>query len=156
MQDKYYSEGILLLILVHICRWSVGILFIVAAIPKILDAESFMRVVANYNLLPLFLVPSTAIVLPWLELSCGVCLLMKKCVQSASAVLAVLIIAFIGGLTINYFRGADFDCGCFGILFRGGSLGVMTIVRDVFLLGLTAFVLLLSGSKNTPALGNKE
>jgi len=148
MRDRYYSEGIVLIVLVHVCRWVVGGIFIAAALPKIFDVETFMRVVANYNLLPLFLVPVAAVIIPWLELCCGACLLLNRCVQSASAILSALIIVFIVGLAVNYARGANFDCGCFGVLFGSGDISVMTIARDAFLLGLTAFILLLSGRRS--------
>ncbi len=147
MNDGLYSGGRFLTILVHISRWVVGIIFLAAALPKILDAESFMRVVANYNIVPLFLVPVSAIMIPWIELTCGICLLMNRCVRSVLAILTVLVIAFIGGLAVNYFRGSEFDCGCFGILFQGGQVGIMTIIRDALLLGLTAFILFLSNPK---------
>jgi hypothetical protein len=155
MRDKYYSEGIVLIVLVHVCRWVVGVVFIAAGVPKILDAESFMRVVANYNILPLFLVPVIALVLPWLELFCGVALLMNKFMQSASSILSALILLFIGGISVNFMRGADFDCGCFGILFQSGSAGVMTIIRDIFLFGLTAFVFIIS-YRRMPVFKNEE
>ena len=148
MKDKYYSETFILTILVHISRWAVGILFVAAAVPKILNPETFMRTVANYNLLPLFLVPLAAIVLPWLELFCGACLLTGKFVRSAASILTFLIIVFIFGIGINYFRGADFECGCFGLLFNNDVIGISAILRDFLILGLISIVLFFSGKMN--------
>lgn len=138
-RDRIVSGSLLLNIFVTVCRWGVGMLFIAASIPKIIQPEEFMRMVSNYDILPQFLLPAAAITLPWIELACGGCLLAKKYTGSAALFLSFLICIFITGTVINYLRGANFECGCFGFLYRE-NLGIGAIMRDLVLLGLTLSV----------------
>ena len=148
IKDIYRSMHELSNIFFHTCRWAVGIIFIIASVPKIVQPEDFMRMISNYNMLPQFLLPSAAIMLPWLEFISGACLLSKKYIQSAASLLSFLLCVFMAGIIISYARGADFGCGCFGFLFRESQIGISTIVRDFVLLGLTLSIIFLYKEEN--------
>jgi hypothetical protein len=51
-----------------------------------------------------------ATVLPWLELTCGACLLAGYAVREAALLLAILLTALLG---YSLLRGSEADCGCF-------------------------------------------
>ena len=55
-----------------------------------------------------------AATLPYLELLCGVLLLLNKRVRPALLVLLVLNLVFMLALGSLIIRGIDIDCGCFG------------------------------------------
>ena len=60
---------------IHIClRIFLGGIFLWASWDKIVSPEAFTRIIGNYQLLPEALVPLVAIMLPWTEAICGICL----------------------------------------------------------------------------------
>ena len=64
-------------------RLAIGAVLVYASVSKILHPDQFADAVANYRLLPPALVSWTAIVLPWLELITGVCLILGVAVTGA-------------------------------------------------------------------------
>ena len=97
-----------------VLRVILGAIFIFAALPKIQDPPSFAHLVYNYKLLPLTMINMVALVLPWLELICGVFLIFGIWKQTVSSVVAGLLLIFILGLAINLAHGNAIQCGCFG------------------------------------------
>ena len=81
-------------------------IFIYASIDKIAHPAAFAKDVYNYQILPDALINLTALVLPWLELLLGLCLLAG--IWLPGAVLAVngLLIVFLAALVFNLARGA--------------------------------------------------
>jgi hypothetical protein len=55
-----------------------------------------------------------ALVLPWFEVVTAVALFLGISRRTAARVLGILLLAFIGALSINLARGRPVDCGCFG------------------------------------------
>ncbi len=125
---------------VTVLRFIVGILFILAAYPKIINPIHFSAVIAEYQLLPESVVPVVAIILPWLELFCGAMLLLNVYAQSNALIMIVVLIIFTAGVTNNILRGIIHDCGCFELL--SGWFGMQeeislsTIFRDLFFIAL--------------------
>ncbi len=126
---------------------ALGLLFIVAAIPKLLDPPSFAHMIYNYRILPGGLVNLLALVLPWLELLCGVALVLGIWSRTAAGLVSLLLLVFIAALTFNLLRGNAIECGCFDVRDAGKSvaerLGDMklTVLRDVGMLALAAQIL---------------
>lgn len=131
---------------VTVLRVVVGMLFILASYPKIINPVHFSAVVSEYQLLPENIVPIVAVILPWLEFFCGAMLILNVYAQSNALILMVVLIIFTAGVTNNVLRGIVHDCGCFELL--GGWLGLQeeislsTIVRDLFFMLLVLPVLL--------------
>jgi spermidine/putrescine-binding protein/uncharacterized membrane protein YphA (DoxX/SURF4 family) len=96
-------------------RLAIGAVLVYASISKILHPDQFADAVANYRLLPLALVSWTAIVLPWLELITGVCLILGLAVRSAALVSLVMFVVFAGALVSVLARHLDIACGCFNV-----------------------------------------
>ena len=92
----------------------VGVLFVAASLHKIASPLEFARIVHNYQILPGVLVNPVAIVLPWIEISCGLLLILGRLRQASAALLLGLIGIFVLAVGFNLVRGLDFDCGCFG------------------------------------------
>ena len=92
----------------------VGFVFAFASLHKIASPAQFARIVENYHILPVILVNPVAVVMPWVELACGLLLLCGSLRQPSSAVLLGLTGVFILAVGFNMIRGLDFDCGCFG------------------------------------------
>src|SRR5512139_116266 len=96
-------------------RLALGALFIYSAWPKIADPPAFAQMLSNYRLLPGALVNPTALVLPWLEMVAGICLVAGIMRRGAALWIAVLLVVFMGALAINLARDLAVDCGCFSV-----------------------------------------
>ena len=124
-----------------------GAVFVAAAIPKIADPPSFAHMIYNYRLLPGAALNAFALVLPWIEILCGLALVLGVGKRTGALGAALLLAVFIGALSINLARGNPVNCGCFDIHAkdrpRAELLADMrwTILRDVGLLVLAAQVL---------------
>ncbi len=117
-------------------RLFLGGVFVYASVDKILHTQSFAEMVHNYQILPGGLINFIAIILPWLELILGVCLLTHLLLPGAVLLTNFLLLAFLGALVFNIFRGLDVQCGCFstGATDSGGSM-MWYLLRDgVFVL----------------------
>jgi putative oxidoreductase len=106
-------------ILTFISRVIVGFVFIVAAIPKIADPNSFVRSIEAYQAIPLVLIIPTALVVPWLEFVIGVFLIIGLWQRGSSFLSALLFFMFTILIGVSLWRGLAIDCGCFG---AGGSV----------------------------------
>lgn len=131
--------------LVFIIRLVVGVIFIYASIDKIVHPEQFAQIVYNYKILPHFTINLLAIVLPWLEMICGLFLIFGIMPRSSSLVISSLIVIFIIALSINLFRGVDLSCGCFTTNPANKENTLSLIWRDFALLLLSLEILFFAG-----------
>ena len=115
---------------VFVCRILLGVLFIVAGGMKVTDPSAMKEAVAAYNVVPDAFVPLIAVVLPWLELLCGVMLILNMFSRSVALIFTVLIIGFMYGVGLNMYRGVEMECGCFDVLYKQ-SIGWGVQFRDL-------------------------
>ena len=125
-------------------RFVLGLAFIVSSIDKIINPAKFLEIINNYNMIPTFITPVVAIVLPWIEFICGLFLLLGILLNSAAVLIIFLLIGFIFGISVNIYRGADIECGCFGLLFKGDSIGLHTIIRDLIMMFFAVVLIILN------------
>lgn len=88
-------------------------IFIFAACEKLWNPEAFAISVSNYRLLPDALIYPIALILPPLELICGLMLLTGRW-PAATTWLVLLGCVFVVAQTQALARGLDIQCGCFG------------------------------------------
>lgn len=148
---KVDATGVPLLI----TRFVLGGWFIYLGNLKLSDPIEFLKQVRLYHMLPEsppYFLNGTAIVLPWLEVICGVLLIIGFFMRGAAVHLMVMLAVFIPALLmrglqisaetgISFFQVA-FDCGC-------GTGVVVTwkkLVENGVLFLLAAYVLF-SGSR---------
>ncbi|MBF0549988.1 MAG: DoxX family membrane protein [Deltaproteobacteria bacterium] len=112
------------------CRLLVGMVFILAAWPKISHPEAFARLVYNYRLLPDGAVNLVAIILPWLELVMGLAFVFGIWSRAASLVIILMMIVFIGAMGSALIRGLNVQCGCFSVQKGEGQLTWLSLLRD--------------------------
>lgn len=127
-------------------RISLGLVFVIAGYVKINEPQGFALAVANYQLLPDYLIRSAAITLAWLEMLCGLALVFGILVRGASLIITLLMIIFLGAIGYNVQRGLDVVCGCFSTDPNGPPLSGMTLLRDIALLLAATLTLACSGS----------
>ena len=129
----------------------VGGVWVAAGLLKLGDPTESVRAVRAYDLLPSGLVSLVGHGLPTLEIVVGLCLLLGLLTRPAAVASAVLLVAFVVGISAAWARGLSIECGCFG---GGGGPAPgasdkypWEIARDVGLLLLSA---LLVGRPRTP------
>jgi putative oxidoreductase len=96
-------------------RVALGVIFIVAAWPKIAEPAKFAENIANYHLLPDDLINAMAICLPWIELICGAALVLGLNVRANLIVINAMLVVFIIAISMAIARGLDISCGCFSV-----------------------------------------
>lgn len=100
----------------------VGALFVFAGLTKMIDFQpfrfldpmDFARDIDNYKILPWQVSVPLALYLPWLEIICGLALILRRLYSGALTLILALLLVFIGGSIAAKARGIDISCGCFG------------------------------------------
>ncbi len=121
-------------------RLVMGGVFLYASYDKILHPQAFAKAVYNYQILPDALVNLAALVLPWLEMLIGICLVAGVWLPGATAISTGLLAVFIGALIFNLARGLDIHCGCFSTQTEAGPADIWTVARDIAFLALSAWL----------------
>jgi putative oxidoreductase len=101
-------------ILWRIVALIIGGIFIYAGVIKAMDPVAFANDIDNYKILPWPLVIRLAFYLPWLELLCGLALILRFFYRGGLFILTGLTFVFIAASVIAKVRGLDITCGCFG------------------------------------------
>jgi len=118
-----------------IIRFYIGILFIYASMSKIPFPAEFAAALGSYRILPYWSVNFVAIALPWVEVICGLFLVIGLRTRAVSSIIGILLVVFTAGIIINLIRGASISCGCFGN--AGDQISWWDVPRDLFWLLLT-------------------
>ena len=92
----------------------IGGLFIYAGVVKVSDPAEFARDIDNYKMLPWQVSVWMGLYLPWLEIFCGLALIVRVLYRGSVFVLTALMALFIVITIIAKMRGLDISCGCFG------------------------------------------
>ena len=92
----------------------IGGIFIYAGVIKALDPVAFANDIDNYKILPWQLAVRLAFYLPWLEMLCGLALILRFFYRGGLFILTGLTFVFIAASVIAKVRGLDITCGCFG------------------------------------------
>ena len=127
-------------------RLLIGIIFIYASYYKIIDPASFARSIWYYHLIPGELINLVALILPWLELFCGVALIAGVFYRGAVLWTNLLTIVFILALYTTIYRGLSIECGCIKAAQSATSKAWESIIFD---LGMLIFTVQLFFSRST-------
>lgn len=134
-------------VLYQIGRIFLGLIFVTAAIQKIMIPWDFGRAIFAYEILPGYLISPMGIVMPWVELAAGLFLLFNRMVRPSAILIALMNVMFILAIASVMIRGMDIECGC---AFEIGPLATIVgtradgwaLVRDFIFLGMAAYVYL--------------
>jgi len=92
----------------------IGGTFIYAGLIKAMDPVGFANDIDNYKILPWPLAVRLAFYLPWLEMLCGLALILRFFYRGGLFILTGLTFVFIAASVVAKVRGLDITCGCFG------------------------------------------
>jgi uncharacterized membrane protein YphA (DoxX/SURF4 family) len=94
----------------RIFRIALGIIFISAGLPKLIDPKAFAKAVSMYEILPEQVLPIVAIVIPITEVLAGIGLILN--IKGSLTVIAGLLAMFVTVLSYGILNNLDIDCGC--------------------------------------------
>jgi putative oxidoreductase len=125
-------------VLCRIVDLIVGGIFIYAGVIKAIDPLRFAIDIDNYKMLPWAIGVRLAFYLPWLELLCGLALILRFFYRGGLFILAALTFIFIAASIIAKVRGLDITCGCFGHASNNWSFTTHVALDFVILVALIA------------------
>ena len=130
-----------------IFRFILGVVFIYASYPKILDPASFSDNIHNFHITDnlIWTENMAALIIPWLELIVGVFLIFGVFLEGATSITIGLYIFFIIILSQAVFRGIDVHCGCFKTEADAGVTDfrfelIKHIIENFVLLGMAVII----------------
>lgn len=138
---KRQTELPVLDLLTTLLRVFLGVVFIFASIDKISDPDSFAGSVGSYRIVsgtPALLI---ATVLPWIELLCGLGLLLGIFIRGSALLIVIMLAAFSVLVVSALWRGLDISCGCFTQDPAAGRIGMYKVGENLLLLVIGVFVL---------------
>lgn len=133
-------------LLVLCVRLGVGVTFIYASFYKIIDPGAFAKSIWYYHLVPGDLINLIALILPWVELLCGISLILGVLYKGTVVLVNVLVVIFILALSTTIIRGIDIGCGCFKAGMTATESAWKALVFDLIMI-LFTLQLLFSRSK---------
>lgn len=124
----------------RVIRLTLGALFLWAGSAKLVHPAGFFVDLLGYGIpFPEFLLRMVAVAMPWLEVLCGLSLLLNWWGETVRPVVSALCLIFVLMLGQAVIRGLSLNCGCFG------DVGPMWLKRpDVAL--VRAMLLLLASA----------
>ena len=120
MKQELSLTRIFFNLILFLCVYYLGFTFIAASLDKIIDPYTFSRSISDYEITPNWISNFVAIILPWIELLCGLLLIVsffKKINKSyltdiSNNLIILMLLWFIFILSIAWIKGLDIDCGC--------------------------------------------
>jgi uncharacterized membrane protein YphA (DoxX/SURF4 family) len=130
---------------------ALGLFFVVAALPKLVDPPSFAHMIYNYRIVPGTFVNVLALVMPWFELLAGLALILGIWTRTSAALVGALLLVFIVAISLNLARTNAIDCGCFDVSAANKTAQErladmrLVVLRDVGMLFMVAQILWAKG-----------
>lgn len=121
------------IILTMVIRVALGCLFLWSSLPKIFVPHNFLGDVYAYRLAGPVLGMIVAMILPWLELLTGICLLGNLFVSGALLTCIGMALMFLMAVSWALYQGLNISCGCFGSS-ASIPIGFGTLVRIIAIL----------------------
>jgi putative oxidoreductase len=96
-----------------IARVALGWVFIYAAVGKIANPADFAENIKNYQLLPDFMLNIVALTMPWIEIICGIFLVVGFRLKANAFIAGGMLVTFNIAVLYAMILGLNIDCGCF-------------------------------------------
>lgn len=124
-----------------VLRWLLAALLIWAALSKIANLNEFHLNIALYRLpMPDAGLRLAAMVMPWLELLCGILMIAGTARRAALFWAMILFASFVVATGQAWARGLNINCGCFNLDFLGAEFaGIFETVRFAFFRAILLF-----------------
>lgn len=111
-------------------RWVVGLIFVVSACGKLVDLERYsVDAVYNFGIFPIWLARPFGLIIPFIELFCGLGLVLGVLTRLAALGVTLMSLSFFIAKSIVLLQGRSIECGCFGAIID--TLASTTIFMDL-------------------------
>ncbi|MGH7243528.1 MAG: DoxX family protein [Phycisphaerales bacterium] len=105
-------------LVLFLCRIAVACLFLFAAYQKLFESadapQKFALAINSFKILPEHLVHLAAGAVPWIEVICGILLIVGFWTRAAATLLAAMVAVFTVAVASVLLRHMSLTCGCFG------------------------------------------
>jgi len=105
---------------------------------RLADPVQFANDIDNYKILPWPIGVGLAFYLPWLEMFCGLALILRRLYLGGLSILIGLVAVFLVATIAAKVRGLDITCGCFGHVSQNWSFPAHLATNVAILAGLLA------------------
>ncbi len=114
--------------------------FLTSAYGKLVDIERYsVDAVYNFGILPMFLARPFGLVMPFIELLCGLGLLFGVLTRLSALGIALMSLSFFIAKAIVLSQGRSIECGCFGAVID--TLASVTIFMDLPMMALALVIM---------------
>lgn len=114
--------------------------FLTSAYGKLVDIERYsVDAVYNFGILPMFLARPFGLVMPFIELLCGLGLLFGVLTRLSALGIALMSLSFFIAKAIVLSQGRSIECGCFGAVID--TLASVTIFMDIPMMVLALVII---------------
>ncbi len=122
---------------VRLAQVVLGILLGWAALAKLGDIPALARAVHNFRIVPLPGENLLAMVLPWIELTTALSLLLGIRPRAGAVAATGLLVVLTTAVALGLARGLDIECGCFGTS-DASHVGTVKLLENLGMLALAA------------------
>ena len=126
-----------------------GGVFVYAAVLKLRDPGRFLIDIRSFDMLPDPFAAWLALMLPWIELLCGLAVISGVLRKGGVLILNLALVGFFVAIGVAKSRGLNIQCGCFGES-ESSSNYTELFIRDGLLLGTGLVVMWLSRTPRNP------
>ena len=120
---------------VRACQLVIGAIFAVSALAKLGDMQAFATQVHYFQMIPHSTENLLAMLLPWVELSTGLALILGIRRRAGAVLAAAMMTVFTLAIVTALVRGLDIECGCFGTA-DGAEVGLKKLAENVGMLAV--------------------
>ncbi len=134
-------------------RLILGVFFLVSSYGKLVDIERYsVDAVYNFGVLPIVLARPFGLIMPFIELLCGLGVLSGVLTRLSALGIALMSLSFFIAKAVVLFQGRIIECGCFGAVID--TLASVTIFMDFPVMFLALLVVLSpSATRHSMAIG---
>jgi len=120
MKKEISLTKILFNVCLFLCIYYLSFTFIAASLDKISNPYEFSESITNYEITPYWINNLVALILPWIELICGLLLIISSfkilrkfgLFDISNNLIILMLLWFVFILSIASLKGLDIDCGC--------------------------------------------
>jgi uncharacterized membrane protein YphA (DoxX/SURF4 family) len=129
-------------------RIILGVVFVFAGVEKTADPGTFAASISGYQIVEGSAALVMGTLLPWLELLCGLGLLLGLYLRGSSLLTLVMLFGFTLAVLSALWRGLDISCGCYAWGPMAARVGWWKVGENTVLTLMCLLVFCQSGSGN--------